>query len=930
MKLRRSAILLMSFTLGTALLGVGPAAVAAPTAPLNLDALFVGAHPDDEGFDITAFGQWAENYGLETGVVTITRGEGGGNAVGPEEGPALGLLREGEERRAVAYGFVDNIFYLDKVDFYYTVSAPLTEELWGHDSTLAKTVRIIRETKPDVIITMDPAPSPGNHGNHQFAARTALEAFYAAADPNVFSSQITQEGLQPWRAKRLFLGGLGLTSPQAAATSLLGGSGLLPTQVQGDCSPDNPLFGGASDSADHVYSFSNDGFSQRWLEPWFVVGYQALNNYASQGFSGATGVAIGALEAALCPAFIQVDSRVPFSAKNIATNAVFEGATYGAAGGLPLGTEFSLTVAPYHVLAGKAFTVTAHARWGGATRSPAATVALSLPDGWTWSAKGNGSLGQLAAGVEKTVAFKVTPSATAAAGVTRIGATLNVGSATGATDRKVDVVPPVAGRLERLPAVADFRTWANTIGVPQIEDIVFPVLSLGVGEARTIGVDLTNYSSVSQSGAVTITPPAGFAVAGNTQHYSKLSAGATKRVTFTVTNTDTSLATSSDGGDYPLEITTTSTSGTGTENAGLELVPRTSIPQAAQAPVVDGVAEPGEYSGQSLDVSRQWEGLAPPAGSQDASGTARVTWFGSDLYILVDVTDNVQGTSLDPSDCKRHWRTDSVELTIDPRANSENTSTTFKAGVLPWTNDALHGNPPCFERDADNHQGGPETAPGMQVASNVTVPYHGYTIEAKIPFADLPAAVDPAKMGLNILIYDSDTQDKTGQHRLGWSVWGGVQGDPYRWGHAAVTGYTSPSTMPLVAPPPIVPDTALLSAQSPQSIIQSVDNGVPMAGDAAAPSSDTVQFSRGPALSASQINLTLKASGPGSAYVFAWTGSAVAAQTRLDFSGAGSQDAVLSLSDAARDAMMNGGVVTVGWRTPGGAAAALVARPTVS
>ena len=93
---------------------------------MKLNVLFVGAHPDDEAFTIPAFGQWDEDHGLKTGVVTITRGEGGGNAVGPEEGPALGLLREGEERRAVGMAGIENIFYLDTVDFYYTVSAPLT------------------------------------------------------------------------------------------------------------------------------------------------------------------------------------------------------------------------------------------------------------------------------------------------------------------------------------------------------------------------------------------------------------------------------------------------------------------------------------------------------------------------------------------------------------------------------------------------------------------------------------------------------------------------------------------------------------------------------------------------------------------------------------------------------------------------------------
>src|ERR1044072_9856382 len=67
----------------------------APAPPVDLDALFVGAHPDDEAFSLSTLGQWNEDHRVRTGVVTVTRGEGGGNAVGPEEGPGRGLLRGG-------------------------------------------------------------------------------------------------------------------------------------------------------------------------------------------------------------------------------------------------------------------------------------------------------------------------------------------------------------------------------------------------------------------------------------------------------------------------------------------------------------------------------------------------------------------------------------------------------------------------------------------------------------------------------------------------------------------------------------------------------------------------------------------------------------------------------------------------------------------
>src|SRR3954452_20542887 len=198
--------LALSLTLAAGLLGLAPPAHAAPGdhhRPGRLDVLFVGAHPDDESFNLSTYGQWHEKAHVTTGVLTITRGEGGGNAVGTEEGPALGLLREGEERAAVAKAGISDIDYLDKVDFYYTVSDRLTRDVWDHDSTLAKVVRLVRETRPKVITTMTPSPIPSQHGNHQEAGRLAVEAYYLAADPSAFPSQITKEHLRPWRAGRL-------------------------------------------------------------------------------------------------------------------------------------------------------------------------------------------------------------------------------------------------------------------------------------------------------------------------------------------------------------------------------------------------------------------------------------------------------------------------------------------------------------------------------------------------------------------------------------------------------------------------------------------------------------------------------------------------------------------------------------------------------
>jgi hypothetical protein len=94
-----------------------PASAAGEHTSPDLDVLFIGAHPDDEAFRLATYGQWHEYDDITTGVVTITRGEGGGNAVGPEEGPALGLIREAEERRAVSRAGITDVYNLDQVDF---------------------------------------------------------------------------------------------------------------------------------------------------------------------------------------------------------------------------------------------------------------------------------------------------------------------------------------------------------------------------------------------------------------------------------------------------------------------------------------------------------------------------------------------------------------------------------------------------------------------------------------------------------------------------------------------------------------------------------------------------------------------------------------------------------------------------------------------
>ncbi|GAA2453539.1 sugar-binding protein [Actinomadura vinacea] len=871
-----------------ALAGVPAGAQAAPPPrPGELDVLFVGAHPDDEAGGLSTYGQWNEFDGARVGVLTVTRGEGGGNAVGTEEGPPLGLLRENEERRAVGRAGVGDVHYLDKVDFYYTVSAPLADEAWGHDESLAKVVRLVRQTRPKVIVTMEPAPLPGQHGHHQQAARLATEAYFAAADAGRFPDQTGRERLRPWSTGRLFHTG-GASGPTGRA-----------------CAKD---FTATTQAAPTYGVWTGRASARNGGKSWAQVEREAQRTYVSQGWGGFADVPADP-ERLGCDYFTQIHSRVPYTLGDTEPTAMLEGALRPAKGGLPLGTEFFLTTEAFGVNAGRAFTVTAHAR--SQRPLPGGKAALSVPSGWTVT--GSGDLGTIGSR-ERTATFTVKPPAGTPNGRVRLAGTLTTARGSGQTATPVEVRPGVTGAQEPLPRVADFDAWAGKTGVPALSGRMKRVLTLASGKSRQIRVDLANTTGSAQEGTVSAGLPAGFGADAPSKPY-RLAAGAKGSVTFTVTNTDASLPTSNQGGaggDYDFTVTTTSASGTDTQKGGLELVPVAELPKAPTAPVVDGKEEPGEYPGPELDLSRVWEGTACDSAA-DCSATGKVTWTGDALHVLVEVRDDKRGTVLGADDCKRHWRTDAVEITVDPRGDSENTSTTFKTGVFPGMADGR----PCFERDADQHQGpGEQTAPGMRVASTVNAPYDGYVIETSIPFAALPSAVDPARMGLNIFVYDSDTQDKVGQTRIGWSTWGGVQGDPYRWGLVSLPGHTPPPGMPGTPEPPVLPADAAASAGSPESIIQAARTGIPLAAGPAAPPSRTARIAGRPAVSGGAVTFRLAATGPGTAYAHVWDGRLLGTR-KIAVTRAGTR--TVTVPGAS-------GVLAVAFEAKGGGTASSVAR----
>ena len=162
--------------------------------------LYIAAHPDDENTQLIAYLARGRNY--RTAYLSLTRGDGGQNVLGPELGETLGVIRTQE---LLAARRIDGgrQFFSRAIDFGFSKDYRETLDIWDRQQVLADIVRVIREFRPDVIVTRFPIPpGSGGHGHHTASAILAVEAFKQSGDPGVFSDQI-REGLAPWQPKRV-------------------------------------------------------------------------------------------------------------------------------------------------------------------------------------------------------------------------------------------------------------------------------------------------------------------------------------------------------------------------------------------------------------------------------------------------------------------------------------------------------------------------------------------------------------------------------------------------------------------------------------------------------------------------------------------------------------------------------------------------------
>jgi len=161
------------------------------------------AHPDDEDGGVLTLE--ARGHGVNTLLMTLNRGEGGQNKIGSNLSDVLGVLRAEELLASDQYYGVQERFSR-VADFGFSKSPDETFEKWGgHDVALADMVRVVRTFRPEVLVARFSGTERDGHGHHQASNILTREAFRAAADPARFPEQIAQ-GLQPWQAKKLYLG----------------------------------------------------------------------------------------------------------------------------------------------------------------------------------------------------------------------------------------------------------------------------------------------------------------------------------------------------------------------------------------------------------------------------------------------------------------------------------------------------------------------------------------------------------------------------------------------------------------------------------------------------------------------------------------------------------------------------------------------------
>ena len=221
------------------------------SARVTTRILYITAHPDDESAALLTY--LARGLHVDVALLTLTRGEGGQNDLGPEQAPQLGLIRT-QELLAASRGYGIKLFFGSAPDFGFSKTPEETEKIWG-DTVLGEMVRVIRTYRPNIVIN-GWGGVHGGHGHHQTSGLWTPKAVQMAADAKAFPEQISKDGLAAW------------------------GSSAYPVQIL------DTERGGATNATSNGYSLPVDEISALWGKPWREIALDAFSNHRSQGITG--------------------------------------------------------------------------------------------------------------------------------------------------------------------------------------------------------------------------------------------------------------------------------------------------------------------------------------------------------------------------------------------------------------------------------------------------------------------------------------------------------------------------------------------------------------------------------------------------------------------------------------------------------------------
>jgi LmbE family N-acetylglucosaminyl deacetylase len=274
--LQRFAIYILAFFLGIPLFaqfapapGTGPGlnetVEAIDSARVTTRILYITAHPDDESAAVLTY--LARGLHADVALLSLTRGEGGQNVLGPEQAPQLGLIRT-QELLAATRGYGLKLFFTSAKDFGYSKTPEETEKIWG-DQVLADMVRVIRTFRPNIVINNFGGVHSG-HGHHQAAGLWTPQAVKLAADPTYGRSTNTMATAES-------------TNDLSRELEMTWGGKDHPVQIL-----DVDRSGGSATSRASL-QLPLDEISPLWGKTWREIGIDAFANHRTQGISGVLG-----------------------------------------------------------------------------------------------------------------------------------------------------------------------------------------------------------------------------------------------------------------------------------------------------------------------------------------------------------------------------------------------------------------------------------------------------------------------------------------------------------------------------------------------------------------------------------------------------------------------------------------------------------------